>query len=737
MAHSVSFGKKHWMLWTPTSLLVVTSTTIAGLLSGTGVDSLFIGLTAYSTTIAVLSSVAFGCLIRTLFVIKKSLSSLNDAADPWPPVREVEDKPRPSFATEEIDAIRDGASWITSNASSRRNSASAWSFSTHHTVTTSHHGRPQTTTHPSVPAKSSFWFGSSGPNDVQIPPVPPLPSPYGPATPGLTDPDPFRKDPPLPKHQKPRLGSQSSWLTSSNGSHTTVTSWSYPTTHHEGNVGNISTPDFQTALMTTSSRPVTPAMADAQVLGGYGYAPGGMEVEKGLAALAAPVGTTVEISMLPAVSWSVMIWIPLVSIPRHFCDIFSEINFFFLQAFSLPYFITLSQNGSPSLAIQILFVLSVTLTSPLLAFNLVCGSPLPIPVGLFDARDSLPADPHRIQVHGSLPSSKWSHEYKRSTSCSVTVVEGRRSGDVWLSKGDAVDNKGKISRAIGMLSTTPKLSVLPPEETSDDGHDMPPIPFVDEDSLPVNIHGTPQSEQSAQFGRLRKESKTSSHNSAGDESMAFASRIMIAQRHYSALAHTVVVPAGHNTASNRESAGASTLVSAATGASSKRNSRSSHLRSRSVSSVNGPQTQIEQERFNISPPPSFPLPPTPPSVRAARLAMLAHKKSFSSGFSLGGDHDINEIDAMTAGVLPILVPGLTFGDDMVIKKGDYSPPGTFSKSKGKKAAKKLAEFGEDFSSPEVHSTPARKRQPRGRKESGHKKNHFSLPRQVLSLYFKK
>jgi len=728
MAHSVSFGKKHWMLWAPTSLLVVTSTTIAGLLSGAGVDSLFLGLTAYSATIAVLSSVAFGCLIRTLFVIKKSLSSLNDAAEPWPPVREVEDKPRPSFATEEIDAIRDGASWITSNASSRRNSVSAWSFSTHHTVATSHHGRPQTTTHPSVPAKSSFWFGSSGPNDVQIPPVPPLPSPYGPATPGLADPDPFRKDPPLPKHQKPRLGSQSSWLTSSNGSHTTVTSWSYPTTHHEGTVGNISTPDFQTALMTTSSRPVTPAMADAQVLGGYGYAPGGMEVEKGLAALAAPVGTTVEVSMLPAVTWSVMIWVPLVSIQRYFCEILGGINLFFLQAFALPYFIILSQNGSPSFAVQILFILSVTLTSPLLAFNLVCGSPLPIPVGLFDARDSLPADPYRTQVHGSLPSRKWSHEYKRSTSCSVTVVEGRRSGDVWLSKGDAIDNKSKIGRAIGMLAATPKLSVLPPEESSDDGHDMPPIPFVDEDSLPVNIHGTPQSEQSAQFGRLRKESKTSSHNSAGDESMAFASRIMIAQRHYSALAHTVVVPAGSNTASNRESTGASTLVSAATGATSKRNSRSSHLRSRSVSSVNGPQMQVEQERFNISPPPSFPLPPTPPSVRAARLAMLAHKKSFSSGFSLGGDHDINEIDAMTAGVLPILVPGLTVGDDMVIKKGDYSPPGTFSKSKGKKAAKKLAEFGEDFSSPEVHSTPARRRQPRGRKESGHKKNHFSLPR---------
>ncbi|KAF8969332.1 hypothetical protein BDZ97DRAFT_1653772 [Flammula alnicola] len=707
MAHSVSFGARHWMLWGPTALLVVTSTTIAGLLSGTGVSTLFYGLTAYTATIAVLSSIAFGCLIRTLFVIKKNLTVLHDAVDPWPPARQVEEMPRPSFATEDIDAIRDGASWITSNASSRRGSVSAWSFSTHHTVTTSqHHGRPQTAAHPSVPAKSSFWFGSTTPNDIQVPPVPPLPSPYGPISPTMADPDPFRKDPPTPNHQKMRMGSQSSWLTSSNGSHTTVTSWSYPTTHHEDVIQTASTLDFHTAPV---SRPLTPAMADAQVLGGYGYAPGGLEAEKGLAALATPVGSTLEISIMPAIGWSVMIWLPL--------------------GFALPYFIILSQNVLPSTLVQILFILSVTLSSPLLAFNLLCGAPLPIPVGLFDMRDSLPTDANRQMIHGSFPPHGFSHEYKRSTSCSVTVVEGRRSGDVWLSKGDAVDGKGKLGRAIGLLSTTPKLSVLPPDE-NDDIMELPPIPIQD-DSMPVHVHGTPHSETSVQFGRLRKESKTSSHNSAGDENMAFASRIMIAQRHYSALAQTVVVPgsAGSNTAGNRESAAASTLVGAATGAASKRSSHASHLRSRSVSSVNGPQTPTGQEHFNPSPPPSFPLPPTPPNVRAARLAMLAHKKSFSSGFSLGhvDVDDLNEIDALTAGVLPLLVPGLKVGEEMKIKKGDCTPPGSFSKSKGKKVAKKLTEFGEDFSSPEVHSTPARRRNPRGRKESGHKKNHFSLP----------
>ena len=128
-----------------------------------------------------------------------------------------------------------------------------------------------------------------------------------------------------------------------------------------------------------------------------------------------------------------------------------------------------------------------------------------------------------------------------------------------------------------------------------------------------------------------------------------------------------------------------------------------------------PEQPVSERNNSISPPPSFPLPPTPPNVRAARLAMLAHKKSFSSGVSLNQIDDINEIDAMTAGVLPLLVPGLKVGEDMKIKSGNYSPP------------------GKDFSSPEVHSTPAKVRQPRPRKRSGHKKNRFSLPRFVVQF----
>jgi hypothetical protein len=160
---------------------------------------------------------------------------------------------------------------------------------------------------------------------------------------------------------------------------------------------------------------------------------------------------------------------------------------------------------------------------------------------------------------------------------------------------------------------------------------------------------TPHSELGTQFGRLRTDSKTSSYNSNGDESVAFATRIMIAQRHYSALAQTVVVPGGAT--ANRDSVAANALLSTATGATkSRRTSHSSHLRTRSVFSMNGSAKPKSQEDFSISSPP-LPLPSTPPNVRAARLAMLAHM--------IFPFDDINEIDVLTAGVPPVLVPGLT------------------------------------------------------------------------------
>ncbi|ESK95118.1 hypothetical protein Moror_13850 [Moniliophthora roreri MCA 2997] len=745
LGRSVSFGAKHWMIWGPTVVFVVTSTTLAGVLTAVDMTSLFIGLMSYSTFIGVCSSVAFGCLIGTLLNIKRNLTAVDEDFGTWPPATQVEEKPRPSFTTEEIDMMRDGASWITSDAGSRRNSVSAWSFSTHHTQTQSNHGhgRPQNASHPSILGKSSYWFGAAS-QEQFIPPVPPLPSPYGPLSPtsaSLAEADPFHRAPtPVsgPAHPRQRFGSQTSWLTSTDGSHATLSAWSFPASRHEGSIRNVSSPNLQTELLPSTaisrSRPSTPAMANAQVLGGYGYTP--KDSETGLSAFAAPTGTALDISIYRAIGWFIIIWVPL--------------------GLSYPYMISVSQDNAASMLLSILLTLSVTMSSPILALNILCRSPLPIPYGLFDVHGDVPSN----LVRGPSPAGtettlKFSHEYKRSTSASVTVIEGRRSGDVWISHGDAKDGRGKMSRAMSMMSPLPKLSVLPPDCEPEEGELTPPLPLQNETPSPVSWHNRSHSETSAQFGRLRKDSHASSL-SAVDDSLAFASRIMVAQKHYSTLAQTVHVPASPEKRASTSGAPAEndTEVATTTGVATSTSRSSQHIRTRSVSSVSGPKTPTTGDSFNISPPPSFPLPPTPPNVRAARLAKQ-HKRSFSSGsasgFSFGAVDDMNEIDALTAGVLPLLVPGLNVGKDMKIRD---SPPATWSrrgradgrseasssrsrsrdigKVDGKTARllKALEEFGEDFSSPEVHSTPARtkaKAEQRKRKTSTHRRNHMSLP----------
>jgi hypothetical protein len=79
---------------------------------------------------------------------------------------------------------------------------------------------------------------------------------------------------------------------------------------------------------------------------------------------------------------------------------------------------------------------------------------------------------------------------------------------------------------------------------------------------------------------------------------------------------------------------------------------------------------------------------------------------------------MSEIDATAAGVLPLLVPGLKAGPELRIKPGGLdASPVTYSRSN--KAAKEALKaigaesggleegWGATFSSPDVHSMPAR------------------------------
>ena len=405
-----------------------------------------------------------------------------------------------------------------------------------------------------------------------------------------------------------------------------------------------------------------------------------------------------------------------------------------------------SPNSPMSSAGSILLMLSITLSAPLLAVNLLFRSPIPIPSELFETYSEPPSAVLRAPSPQSTVASsyKYSHEYKRSGS--VTVVESRRSTDVWLTNGDAIDGRGKIGRALGLLQPKPKLAVLPPEGEKLQNEEplTPPLPIQMQSDR--SVPPTPaQSVHSEEFGRTphraRKHSKASSYYSGASESAAFQTQILIAQRHYSALAQVIAVPPSPTApTSPMGDSGASV---AASGVESKRTSRHSHLRARSVSSIAGDARA--DPRFPVSPPPASPLPPTPPSVRERKARMLSHRKSHSqssssAGFSFGpiaGD-DMAEIDALSAKVLPLLVPGLKVGNDIRVREDwGWTPSprtttGTMKSSKTVPA--ELGGYSTDFSSMIGHSTPAEQKKPavpRDRKTSAHRRNHFSLPRCVV------
>ncbi|KAI0030891.1 hypothetical protein K488DRAFT_53236 [Vararia minispora EC-137] len=729
LGRPVAFGGRHWMLWAPMLVLVAFSTAIAGVVSGVHVKTFFFGTIGYTVFLALGSTFAFAGLFGTLVVIKRNLQTIDDT-DSWPPARD-ETKIRRSFAPEDVEALRDGSSWITSRADSDRESISAFSFSTHNT----HVQHPAAASHPSIPAKSSYWFNPSTSNlngnahDL-VPPVPPLPSPYRARVCGDDHPDPFRRSESPHEHvARVRNGSQASWLTSTSGTRPTMTAWSFPTSRPSSPVLDAavaSTQDLNSHLLR-SSRPNTPALSSARVLGGYGYVPPSpSDHEKGLSKLATESSNEIDVSVFRILTWLAGIWVPF--------------------ALSIPYLATLNAtHPNANMVVSVLLILSITLPSPLLALNILMRHGVPIPAGLFDPRKEPPSVVHRAPSPADTLTapSPFSAEYKRSTS--MTVVEGRRSTDVWLAKGEAVDGKSRIGRALGMLAPAPKLSVLPPEDTDAVIQEplTPPLPI--QDMVPT-VPPTPQSSNEAELGhasRARTKSSASSARMSEDAELAFTARVMVAQRHYSHMALTMVLPPSPDregpsmpaTPTDAINMGAAIARATGVAVSTPPARGATHLRTRSTSSWSSP-------RFPVSP-----APPTPPTA-------ITHRKSHSS-FEFAGAaqssfdfgtiprDDAATIDKLSAGLLPLLVPGLKVGADVRVSTSDVipSPPlssGLPSSSRRTSfASRKLKasatlEFGgyraDEFSGPQVHTTPYRAR---ARKTSAHKRHHFSLPSLAL------
>ena len=277
---------------------------------------------AYSSSLTFLGVVSLATLVGTLVTIRRNLTSTNEIDDSWPPMRQVNEKHH-SFAQEDVDALKDGSSWITSDAGScHGGSVSAFSFSTHQTHARKSSNGSSNLHHGSVASKSGFWFNSETPGGISpVPPVPPLPAPYRPASPTSAsvcdDPDPFRRT--VGNDPRIRNGSQASWLTEPSLAPSTATAWSFPANRPASRPNTPgmfpqSTVDLHAELLRPAvpSRPQTPAISSAQVLGGYGFSDVSLtEKQAGLAAV--PEGD-LDTNIPRVLIWFISVLLPCVSL---------------------------------------------------------------------------------------------------------------------------------------------------------------------------------------------------------------------------------------------------------------------------------------------------------------------------------------------------------------------------------------------------------------------------------------
>jgi len=310
LRRSVSFGFAHWFLWVPLVFFASVSTIAAGLFAHITSRSFLIGCIAYSTTIAILSTIMLGSLVSSLITIKRSLADFNQSKETGSPGATVETQ-HVTLSTEDIDVIREGSSWITSSISSRRKPSSPYSYSTFPTRAT-RSARERITPPPRLPSWPLQGTHSSAP------PQTPLPSH------GNTDFGPFRHRTQSLRAAALTLSSrsQNSWLTSSLGTHPTLSAWSY-STHPtpRPSLPGRSQSVVESAIASTptrgssprDARPVIVPVGGARALASKRYAPSAPLAEKGVSSTTAAVHSPqIDISILRIITWLAGVWIPLV-----------------------------------------------------------------------------------------------------------------------------------------------------------------------------------------------------------------------------------------------------------------------------------------------------------------------------------------------------------------------------------------------------------------------------------------
>jgi hypothetical protein len=305
-------------------LATVTTTIAADIFADTSRKTLLVGYVVYASAIAVLNTIIFGSLVRSLVVVRRSLANFHHANEVAKSSAEsTEKQPQVILAPEDIDVIREGSSWIinTSPPSSHNNKSSA-----RHPYSTTPTGTAASPESATTSLRFPFWrsLGTRGTYPSTLP-----------RTPSPCQSDTFAKEFGLlrPRTQSLRaavataltLSTLGSWLPSSlgTGTHPTHSARSYSTLHsgprdRVRTVGEsaiaASTPT-QDLSLGSDARPVITAPASVKVSAGdqNQYAPSSSQAERGTAAVHSP---QIEISTLRILAWLAGVWVPLVCFSR-------------------------------------------------------------------------------------------------------------------------------------------------------------------------------------------------------------------------------------------------------------------------------------------------------------------------------------------------------------------------------------------------------------------------------------
>ncbi|KAH9055595.1 hypothetical protein EDB87DRAFT_1762004 [Lactarius vividus] len=300
---SVSFGAAHWLLWVPLVFLASVSTLVAGIFAATTTSPghIFrVGYITYSSAVAVLNTVMFGCFVGTLVLIKRSLKSFHKA-------QSSTESAQAALATEEVDAIREGSTWITSTTSSRPD-ATTTTTSTSHSTTRTWQTSQSAATSPE-PLRFPFWAPPVTHAYSSLPQTP-LPrrddAPY-------RDFEPFRRRAQSLRAAALSMSSRNSWITSSFGTHPTLSAWSFPTTlssHQPPRVEEVegsavsSTPTHNRS--PASVRPPPAAVPGARALDDQTE-----KTQPSSPPSSAPSPPVIDISVLRILAWLAGVWVPL------------------------------------------------------------------------------------------------------------------------------------------------------------------------------------------------------------------------------------------------------------------------------------------------------------------------------------------------------------------------------------------------------------------------------------------